>query len=70
AAHGRPVQAADIGSGSGVPVDAASGPIAWFDVRGELVAIGTRDETGCGRVLRGFARGQSPRPPASEREAP
>jgi tRNA pseudouridine55 synthase len=31
------------------------GPSAWLDRQGGLVAIGNVDESGCGRVVRGFA---------------
>jgi tRNA pseudouridine55 synthase len=52
ARHGRPVLPADLGTLAAV----APGPHAWLDADGELVAIGAIDETGRGRVLRGFAR--------------
>jgi tRNA pseudouridine55 synthase len=47
ARHGRPVHPSDINA-------PASGPSAWLDGRGELVAVGRVDETGFGIVLRGF----------------
>ena len=48
ARRGVPLRPADIAT-------AAGGPNAWVDPRGELVAVGIVDETGYGRVLRGFA---------------
>jgi tRNA pseudouridine55 synthase len=52
ARHGRPVLPADLGAlTAGAP-----GPHAWLDADGGLVAIGAIDDTGRGKVLRGFAR--------------
>ncbi|MDP8999586.1 MAG: tRNA pseudouridine(55) synthase TruB [Myxococcota bacterium] len=45
---GRQVQPPDIRG----PADA---PSAWLDPQGELVAVGSVDQAGCGSVLRGFA---------------
>lgn len=45
---GRPVRPRDIRA----PTDA---PSAWLDPRGELVAVGSIGQDGCGTVLRGFA---------------
>ena len=36
-------------------------PGAWFDGAGRLVAIGTLDPDGIGRVQRGFVAAQEPR---------
>jgi tRNA pseudouridine55 synthase len=47
ARHGRPVKAGDVEG-------AAPGVSVWFDPSGTLVAIGEVDETGAGRVRRGF----------------
>ena len=47
ARHGLPVRPADITA-------AACATSAWLDRRGELVAIGKVDDTGYGRVVRGF----------------
>jgi tRNA pseudouridine55 synthase len=47
ARQGRPVFAQDIAA-------TAPGPCAWIDPCGELVAVGALDETGTGRVIRGF----------------
>ncbi len=55
AGHGRPVQAADMEPRTPAPPEAARGPMAWLDLRGELVAIGAIDGDGRGKVLRGFA---------------
>ncbi|MDP9151807.1 MAG: hypothetical protein M3O36_17940, partial [Myxococcota bacterium] len=66
----RPVQAADIDAGGQAPADAPGGAMAWFDARGKLLAIGTRDGTGRGQVLRGFLRGECPHAPAREGEPP
>jgi tRNA pseudouridine55 synthase len=48
ARHGRPVRSSDIAA-------AVNGPSAWLDARGNLIAVGRVEETGCGCVLRGFA---------------
>jgi tRNA pseudouridine55 synthase len=48
ARHGRLLCPRDIDA-------PARGPSAWLDPVGELVAVGELDESGCGRVLRGFA---------------
>ena len=45
--HGRPVQPGDLDA----PV---AGPSAWLTPHGELVAVGELDDSGLGRVLRGF----------------
>jgi tRNA pseudouridine55 synthase len=47
ARHGRPVDLRDICAH-------APGPSAWFDPRGDLVAVGEVDAAGYGRVTRGF----------------
>jgi tRNA pseudouridine55 synthase len=47
ARHGRPVKAVDVEAPS-------PGVSAWFDAQGVLVAIGEVDDTGAGRVRRGF----------------
>jgi tRNA pseudouridine55 synthase len=47
ARHGRSVRPGDIAV-------SAHGPSAWLDPQGELVAIGQIDETGHGKVMRGF----------------
>lgn len=47
ALHGRAVRASDIAAET-------SGPCAWLDERGTLVAIGEVEADGRGRVLRGF----------------
>jgi tRNA pseudouridine55 synthase len=47
ARHGRSVRPGDIAV-------SAHGPSAWLDRQGELVAIGQIDETGHGKVMRGF----------------
>jgi tRNA pseudouridine55 synthase len=47
ARQGRPVHPRDIDGRT-------PGPSAWVDPSGELVAVGERDESGHGRVLRGF----------------
>lgn len=47
ARHGRPVRPADIHA-------PAPGPCAWLDAEGALVAVGEVDESGAGKVLRGF----------------
>ncbi|MGO8994192.1 MAG: tRNA pseudouridine(55) synthase TruB [Polyangiaceae bacterium] len=50
ARFGRAVRAEDIAwSGGG-----ESGPCAWLDGEGGLVAVGERSEDGTGRVIRGF----------------
>jgi tRNA pseudouridine55 synthase len=49
ARHGRPVRPDDLGA-------PGPGPRAWLDARGDLVAIGEIDDTGAGRVLRGFSQ--------------
>jgi tRNA pseudouridine55 synthase len=53
ARHGRSVGPDDIAT-------VGPGPSAWLDANGLLVAVGEVDDTGRGRVLRGFA----PSPPA------
>jgi tRNA pseudouridine55 synthase len=65
ARHGRSVQPAAITiDGDGAPPHPTStpgaGPCAWLDAEGQLVAIGQQDETGSGRVIRGFASGAGP----------
>jgi tRNA pseudouridine55 synthase len=47
ARHGRAVRAIDL-------APAVEGPHAWLDADGALVAIGERDASGAGRVLRGL----------------
>jgi tRNA pseudouridine55 synthase len=47
ARHGRPVKTGDV-------EPPAPGVSVWFDPAGALVAIGEVDETGAGRVRRGF----------------
>jgi tRNA pseudouridine55 synthase len=49
ARFGRTVRAEDI------VTSAATGPLAWLDAEGRLVAVGERAEDGTGRVVRGFA---------------
>jgi tRNA pseudouridine55 synthase len=48
ARHGRLVPASDIDA-------PAAGPSAWIDPSGALVAVGALDESGRGKVLRGFS---------------
>ncbi|MEO6419716.1 MAG: tRNA pseudouridine(55) synthase TruB, partial [Polyangiaceae bacterium] len=46
--EGRPIAPTDLSDAT------ASGPCAWFDETGTLVAIGEIEESGRGQVLRGF----------------
>jgi tRNA pseudouridine55 synthase len=57
AGHGRAVAAADAER----PAVPAETPCAWLDPAGELVAVGSWDADGRGRVLRGFERGKTER---------
>jgi tRNA pseudouridine55 synthase len=49
ARHGRAVQATDLEGTAGLLI-----PCAWLDGAGQLVAVGQIEESGHGRVLRGF----------------
>jgi tRNA pseudouridine55 synthase len=60
ARHGRAVKPEDI-------VASAKGASAWLDRHGDLVAVGNVDESGHGKVLRGFANVQHTGPRASQR---
>ena len=53
ARHGRPVRPCDIEPSS----PATRGFHAWLDADGQLVAVGTIDDDGTGRVVRGFSIG-------------
>ena len=55
ASHGRAVRPEDLDA-------PASGPCAWLDPEGRLLAVGETDSEGRGRVLRGFARSEAANP--------
>jgi tRNA pseudouridine55 synthase len=47
ARHGRPIPSSEIGGEQ-------TGPCAWLDAAGRLVAVGEVDPSGVGKVIRGF----------------
>ena len=54
ARFGRAVRAADLDGGA-----EGSGPSAWLDPEGVMVAVGIRQEDGTGNVVRGFGGGST-----------